>query len=65
MLRTKCLELKLTQVEVARKLSVTRTFIVRTEQQERRLDVLELYRLLRVYGMKMADVEAVLAGERR
>jgi transcriptional regulator with XRE-family HTH domain len=63
MLRKRRLELGLAQEEVALKLGLSRTFVVRTEQRERRLDVLELHRWLGVLGMKMVDVEVVLTGE--
>ena len=39
--------------------------IVRAEQRERRLDVLELYRMLKVYGMRLAAVGRLLAGGKR
>ena len=64
-LHARRLALGLTQEDIARKLGVSRTFIVRTEQRERRLDILETYKLLRVLKMRLAAVERLLAGGKR
>ena len=64
-LRARRLELGLTQAEVGQRMGVSRTFVVLAERQERRLDVLELYRLLKVYGMRLAAVERLLASGKR
>jgi transcriptional regulator with XRE-family HTH domain len=64
-LRVRRIELGLTQGDVAMQMGVVRTFVVRVEQRERRLDILELRRWLDVLGLKLVDVEAILAGEER
>ena len=65
LLRANRISLGITQGHLARRMGVSRTLVVRVEQHERRLDVLELYCWLGVLGLKMAAVETILAGERR
>jgi len=41
----------LRQEDVARRLGVTRTWVTKIEQRELRLDVIQLVRLCRIYGL--------------
>jgi len=52
MLRATRLERGLRQEDVARRLGVVRTWLVKVEQHELRLDVVQLVRLARVYGLR-------------
>lgn len=63
-LRARRLGLGLSQEELGKRIGASRTFVVRVEQKERRLDVLELCRMLKVLKMRLADIEELLAGER-
>jgi transcriptional regulator with XRE-family HTH domain len=63
-LRARRLELGLSQEEVGKRMDASRTFVVRVEQKERRLDALELYRMLKALKMRLADIENALIGER-
>lgn len=58
-------ELGLTQEQVARKLRRTRSWTGKCEQRERRLDIVEVKLLCELYGIRFADVEAVLADAKR
>ena len=64
-LRGRRVALGFTQAGLAKQMGVVRTFVVRVEQRERRLDILELLRWLDVLGMKLVDAEALLAGKER
>jgi transcriptional regulator with XRE-family HTH domain len=59
-LRQRRRDLNLKQEDVARRLGVCRTWIGKMEQKERRLDVVELYRLCQVYGLPWTDMEDIL-----
>ena len=59
-LRCRRLELGWSHQQAARRLHVPRTWIGKVERRERRLDVLELYRLLKVYGMRLAHEPELL-----
>ena len=59
-LKARRIELKLTQHEVAKHLGVNRGFVSKTEQCDRRLDILETCRLARLYGVQMTYIEQVL-----
>ena len=50
----------LSQAQVAEKLNVPRVRITKIESCDRRLDILELSQILKLYGVAMADVEAQL-----
>lgn len=63
-LRRQRRKLGLSQAAVASKLGVSRTFLIRAEQCERRLDLLETYRLLEVYGLKLQDVADILGRDK-
>ena len=62
-LRHRRRELGLRQEDVALQLGVSRTWVGKAEQCERRLDVLELHRLCLVYGISLADMAPLLNGE--
>lgn len=47
----------LTQAEAARSLGRPQSFISKTESGERRVDVVELAAIARLYGKKLADFE--------
>ena len=51
----------LTQVQVARRLGWQRTMLSNVETRQRRLDLLELHELCRIYGLRLADMEALLS----
>ena len=53
----------LTQEDVASRLGWHRTVLSNIETRERRADVLETYLLCRLYGLHLADLEPLLAGE--
>ena len=59
-LRRRRRELSLRQQDVADKLGVTRSWVGKVEQRERRLDVLELYRLCEIYRIEWAELEPLL-----
>jgi transcriptional regulator with XRE-family HTH domain len=56
-------ELGLSQEQVTRQLQVTRSWIGKVEQRERRLDVLETWLLCRLYGIRMKDIEKTLTSD--
>ena len=58
-------ELGLTQEQVTQRLRVPRTWMGKVEQCERRLDVLETWRLCRLYGLKALDIEQILANDEK
>lgn len=60
-LRSRRLELGLTQEWVARQLKVPRTWPGKIEQCERRLDLLEAWNLCRLYGVRLSEVAKILA----
>jgi transcriptional regulator with XRE-family HTH domain len=49
-------ELGMTQEDVARKLGVSRTWVGKVENLERRLDFLETVDLCRLYGIPLHDL---------
>ena len=53
LLRRKRLDAKLTQVELAHRLGVPRSFVGKYERGERRLDVIELEKLCGVLGIEL------------
>ena len=53
----------LTQAQVGQELGWDRTVVSNIETCERRADVLETYLLCRLYGLHLADLEPLLAGE--
>lgn len=55
----------LTQVAVALKMRWSRSAVSKIETRERRVDVLEVYDLCALYGIRLADLEPLLRGERR
>ncbi len=63
LLRDRRRELGMSQEDVARKLSVCRSWVGKVEQRERRLDVMETWCLCRVYGVSLADVGKLLDGK--
>lgn len=56
-------ELGLTQEQVTRQLQVPRTWLGKIEQRERRLDVLEAWRLCRLYGTRLGDIDKILSSD--
>jgi transcriptional regulator with XRE-family HTH domain len=46
---------RLTQAEVAEELGVYASFVSKVESGERRVDVIELKRFCRVYGIELVD----------
>ena len=54
-LRRARLEAGLTQAQVARALRVHQSWVSKSESGERRVDVVELGRLARVYGREVGD----------
>ena len=50
----------LSQEQVAAKLGVPRTRITKIESFDRRLDLLETLQLTRIYGLRLADIEAMM-----
>ena len=56
MLRERRRELGLTQEEVSRVLRVSRTWVSKIETRERRMDVLELIRLAKLYDLRVEDL---------
>ena len=50
----------LTQAAVARRLHVPRVRLTKIEKCDRRLDILELYAIVRLYGIPMKEIEALL-----
>ena len=65
LLRSKRIDMGLTHAEVASRLHVPRSWVGKVEQRERRLDVLDLWRLCQIYGMKLSELERVLAEDER
>ena len=49
-------ELKLTQVEIAQHFHVHRSWVSKIETRERRMDVLELIRLAKLYDLRVEDL---------
>ena len=64
LLRRRRIEAGLTQDCVARQLRVPRTWVGKVERRERRVDVVEAWRLCRIYGIPFARVAEVLAEEK-
>lgn len=62
-LRSRRLELGLTQEQVAVELHVSRTWIGKVEQRERRLDLLETWHLCRLYGIPFSEIENILSSD--
>jgi transcriptional regulator with XRE-family HTH domain len=60
LLKTRRCELGLSQEQVTRQLQVTRSWIGKVEQRERRLDVLETWLLCRLYGISLKDIEKTM-----
>jgi transcriptional regulator with XRE-family HTH domain len=54
-LRDVRLTTKLTQTEVARKLNKPQSYVSKIERGERRIDVVELKRILKIYKVALAD----------
>lgn len=54
-------ELGLTQQQVANELGVDRTVLAKMEMRERRIDVVELYRLCHVLKFKHSVVKTILS----
>jgi transcriptional regulator with XRE-family HTH domain len=56
----------ITQVELAKKLGLTQSFVSKIERGDRRLDVVQLRTLCRIFGLSLLDfvkaLEAELAG---
>jgi len=50
----------MSQAQVAAKLGVPRVRITKIEQCDRRLDILELSEMIKLYGLAIVDVEAQL-----
>ena len=50
----------LSQAQVAAKLGVPRTRITKIESFDRRLDLLETLQLTRLYGLHLANIEAMM-----
>ena len=55
-LRERRIELGMSQDDVARKLKVSRTWVIKVEQRERRLDFIETVDLCRLYRIKLGDL---------
>ncbi len=62
-LRSRRLELGLTQERVARQLKVPRTWPGKIEQCERRLDLLEAWNLCRLYGISLSEIDRILSAD--
>jgi transcriptional regulator with XRE-family HTH domain len=62
-LRSRRLELGLTQEQVARQLKVPRTWPGKIEQCERRLDLLEAWNLCRLYGISLSEIDRILSAD--
>ena len=50
----------LTQVDVAKKIDRPQSFVSKVENLERRLDVIELYDLMRIYEVEWGEVTKAL-----
>lgn len=55
-LRERRIELGMSQDDVAKKLKVSRTWVIKVEQRERRLDFIETVDLCRLYRIKLGDL---------
>lgn len=55
LLRTVRKEAGITQVELATRLETSQVFVSNIERGERRLDLIELYKVLDVIGIKMEE----------
>lgn len=55
-LRARRIELGMSQDDVAKKLKVSRTWVIKVEQRERRLDFIETVDLCRLYRIKLGDL---------
>ena len=55
MLRKKRLDANLSQKELAKRLSVKRSFVGKTERGERRIDVIELQAMCRALGVDFIE----------
>jgi transcriptional regulator with XRE-family HTH domain len=53
----------MTQCDACRALGWRRTMLSNIETCERRADLLETYLLCRVYGLRLVDLESILAEE--
>jgi transcriptional regulator with XRE-family HTH domain len=60
LLRRKRLDAKLTQVELARRLGVPRSFVGKCERGERRIDVIELQAFCHALGIELQAFMAEL-----
>jgi transcriptional regulator with XRE-family HTH domain len=61
-LRQRRRELGLSQAQVAACLNVSKSWLSKTELRERRLDILDLYRLCEVYDMSWTEIGSILEG---
>ena len=55
----------ITQVELARKLGQTQSFVSKIERGDRRLDIVQLRTLCRIYGLTLAEFVERLEKELR
>jgi transcriptional regulator with XRE-family HTH domain len=55
-LRERRIELGMSQDDVAKQLKVSRTWVIKVEQRERRLDFIETVDLCRLYRIKLGDL---------
>ncbi|MCH7903025.1 MAG: helix-turn-helix transcriptional regulator [Armatimonadetes bacterium] len=62
LLRERRREVKITQVELAKRLNQTQSFISKCERLERRLDVIELRAWCESLGMELAEFIALFDG---
>ena len=66
LLKDKRKELGWTQTEAAKKLGFkSRSVLVRIEQGQRRLDLIEVHHICQVYGIRFSSLERILANEER
>ena len=64
-LKARRLALRLTQEQVTRQLHVPRSWMGKIEQRERKLDFLEAWRLCRLYGVSIGEIEKILSVEEK
>lgn len=60
LLQTRRRELKISQKEIAMQLGVSRTWVGKVVQRERRLDVLELVRLVKLLKVPLSAIERII-----
>jgi transcriptional regulator with XRE-family HTH domain len=53
----------ITQIELAKKLGVTQSYVSKIERGDRRLDIVQLRNLCRIYGMTLHEFVGLLENE--